>query len=194
MAMTITNDIEATPWAWLDAGLLHEACSGYRCRLVIGDRGGVVCDVVTGPRELDKQAVEDLATAAVVNTDPLGRGSLAIVDQAGRAARIVADSTHVVEVGALARQTTFTQDDMRVVTRLNINVVTLVTLAIILFGIAMMVGGVWIVGVFNVAVGTIGLATMYRKASDSKDEAGVGTARMREEERRERLPQTVTTS
>lgn len=95
--MIIANEYGPVDHAWLDAGLLDESCEGLRCRLVVGDQGGIVCDMVTGipsrsiPHDMMDRAVAEIATHAVVNTDPRSEDPLRIVDGTGCEARIIAD-------------------------------------------------------------------------------------------------------
>lgn len=100
--MRIVNDLGDVQYAWLEGEALDASCRGMRFRLTVGTEGGIVCDVVTGPRDMTTEQVERLATHAVTNTDPL-EDPLPISDDNGRPARIVADPVHVQPVSRIIR-------------------------------------------------------------------------------------------
>lgn len=94
--MIIVNRNGIVPHAWLDGTLIDPSCAGLRCRLLIGDEGGVVCDMVVpadgraaSPSTADEAAL--VATHAVLNTDPRTPDPLPVTDDAGEPARIVPD-------------------------------------------------------------------------------------------------------
>jgi len=115
--MIIANDLGPVDHAWLDAGLLDDSCAGLRCRLVVGEQGGIVCDMVTGvpdrriPEDMLREAATSIATHAVVNTDPRCADPLRIVDDSGRTSRIVADPDDVRDLAVPDRRAVVRSDE-----------------------------------------------------------------------------------
>lgn len=108
--MILANDIGVVDHAWLDAALLDDSCRGLRCRMVIGEHGGVLCDRISGrlmvPHDPDAlpRIVETIATQAVLNTDPRNEEPLPLEDDSGRPARIVVLSLDAADRIRPARQ------------------------------------------------------------------------------------------
>lgn len=95
--MILANDLGPVGHAWLDAGLIDDSCSGLRCRMVVGEHGGIVCDMVAGTpgRRIASDRLAEVAasvaTHAVVNTDPRSTDPLPLTDDTGAPVRIVTD-------------------------------------------------------------------------------------------------------
>ena len=115
--MMIVNDLGPVDHAWLDASLLDPSCSGMRCRLVVGEHGGIVCDMVTGTPggyvadDMLAGVASSVATHAVLNTDPRSIDPLPIEDEAGRVARIVVDAGDARDMAVPTRRTASLSDE-----------------------------------------------------------------------------------
>jgi hypothetical protein len=115
--MIIVNDLGPVDHAWLDASLLDPTCSGLRCRLVVGEHGGIVCDMVAGTPEawiaddMMARVASSVATHAVLNTDPRSIDPLPIEDGSGRIARIVVDAGDARDMAVPTRRTASLSDE-----------------------------------------------------------------------------------
>jgi hypothetical protein len=89
--MQIVNDLGPVDHAWLEGGSIDPSCAGLRCRLVVGDMGGIVCDRIAGASRIEFDRMSSVATYAVLFTEPRDPSPLPLFDDAGRPARIVAD-------------------------------------------------------------------------------------------------------
>lgn len=52
--------------AWMDAAVLSEEYAGIRCRIAVGEAGGLVCDDVESHHRLNEALIRVVATDAVV--------------------------------------------------------------------------------------------------------------------------------
>jgi hypothetical protein len=212
--MIIANDLGPVGHAWLDAGLLDESCAGLRCRLLIGEQGGVLCDMVTGvpgrriPGDMLREAAASIATHAVVNTDPRSTDPLPIVDDAGRTCRILVDGQDLRDLAVPDRRTVARSDEsvvcgessprshLRSFTNRTIAYGAMSLIAVLCAvatherqdaspGVMLFIAGIMASGAFK----------WFRRAKDERTEHPERVSRhagsMRELERRARLPETV---
>lgn len=84
-----SRDGQTLTHAWLDGALIDPAYAHARCRLVVGTRGGIVCDRILTSRAMDEDAAMRLAEHAVVMTDPADPDALAIQDDSGTPASLI---------------------------------------------------------------------------------------------------------
>lgn len=77
--------------AWLDGSLIDPGYAHASCRLVLGTRGGVVCDRIETVRPMDEEAAMRLAEHAVIMTDPADPDALPLMDEGGAPASLIPD-------------------------------------------------------------------------------------------------------
>lgn len=213
--MILANDLGPVGHAWLDAGLIDDSCSGLRCRMVVGEHGGIVCDMVTGTpsRRIasDRMAevAASVATHAVVNTDPRSTDPLPLVDDAGGAVRIVTDENDARDRAVPTRKIIAASDESIVCggpePRSHVKSFRRRAYAHAVLTLASIAGAVALYGREDPSMGIMlfiagflasGTAKWLRKAKTEAAEHPERIARhsssMRELERRARLPDAIT--
>lgn len=172
--------------AWLNGEELDETCRGLRFRLAVGTSGGIVCDAITGNVDLTPIQIEQLATQAVINTDPLDK-PLPIVDDLGEPAKILIDPTHVQPVETIIRTGKSRYDKTEQEPK------TTNPIGFMLIGAAVFINLVVEISWFGLLMGVVGGLLLTRQ---SKERPGMTTAHdtaaEREKERKDRLPEGVT--